>query len=462
MPAFDIKPTKPIPLKGFAPDQDPLTPGILLATNNAVPTVKGYRALASPQPISQALPSTPLGSVFPAFSDGTFEILAGTDQHIYRLNFLTGAWDECDNGQTYGGTGRWRFIQFADDVIALRLGELPQVAHGNGAQFGPLGGLPVHAGLGISVGGFVVLFDGTFWYSSAAGADDNWIPDVQTLAATGALYDYPGRITAAAQLFRNMIIFKQTSMWLGGFAGPPNTWDFHVISDSTGTWGQECVIPMADSLAFIGSDDFYVTNGYAPNRIPDSPKNWFFRLVQKERLGETYGWFDTLDSVLYWHFATKTAPAGLLDHYVAFGLRSQRWAEGSMMVPCVPYPLNRFPFSPDTPTLFDTNNILQQLSGTPGLMTLQTGYVGVPGQLSQLQGIHIEHGEGTHPEDAQCIPLHVSEIGTPPIASPPAVRSAGGWYRTRQYDRYHKVIVTTTGDCEVVSLAWALRPGGDR
>lgn len=451
---------KPVQIQGFAPDKDPLTAGIVLSCTNAIPTVRGFKALPSGVAVSNALPAPPLGATVAYYSDGSQRIVAGTASHLYSLD--SGAWVRADGAQTFTATQRWRFTQFGDDLLAFSSGQIPQFALGPTGTFAVLGGLPDHAPLVVSVAGFVVLGDGTFWYSSAAGTDNNWTPSVQTLAATGALYDFPGPITAVTQILRNIAMFKGTAMWIGKFIGPPTTWQFDVVSENVGTFGQESVVSLSDSLAFLGTDDFYVCSGYAPQRIPNSPIAWFFDNADPARLANVLGRYDSINSVIWWHFQSPTAGTTAYDRYVAYNIRAQRWAGGTLHLASVPHPNSASFMNPHTMYYFDSSFILRSFTGAPLMMQLTTGYVGVPGQLSQFMGARLHYSETGLPTTLQCNTRHTTQIGRPDIAGPTGVPGADDWYNFRQTDRYHHLLLSTSGDAEVTGISYQLRPAGTR
>ncbi len=37
-------------------------------------------------------------------------------------------------------------------------------------------------------------------------------------------------------------------------------------------------------IAFLGTDDFYITTGSTPQRIPNNLKEWFFATANRDRL----------------------------------------------------------------------------------------------------------------------------------------------------------------------------------
>lgn len=321
-----------IPFGSCNPDIDPLTPGVVLSTINAIPTVAGFRSLLAPEVLSNELPENPTSAIYTIYSDGSSRLVAGTQSHLYEMNTL-GNWSQIDSGQTFVALSRWRFARFGDDLIAVADNVAPQVATGPTGHFTALGGNPPFgAPLVVSVGGFVLMAKGTTWYSSAAAADNEWNPDIQTLADSGILYDEPGPITALSNILRTVVAFKNHAVWIGREAGAAPTWSFDLVSGANGTWCQECVIPGSDFVAFIGADDFYICTGYTPQAIPHAPKGWFFRTVDETRMTEITSRLDYLNGVLWWYFPTKHAPPHTTDYYIAYNLRGQRWAFGPQVI----------------------------------------------------------------------------------------------------------------------------------
>src|SRR5258708_1234292 len=171
-----------VPFGSFSPDADPLTPGVVLNTINAIPTMAGFRSLPGPEPLSNVLPGEPLGATYTVYSSGQARTVAGTRDHLYELK--NGLWVEIDGGQTFVALDRWPFARFGEDLIAVAANVAPQVATGPAGTFLPLGGdPPFGAEFAVAVGGFVLMAKGTEWFSSAAGADNDWVPNIQTLAA---------------------------------------------------------------------------------------------------------------------------------------------------------------------------------------------------------------------------------------------------------------------------------------
>ena len=459
-----------IPLGGFAPDKPPHTPGIILDASNAMPTIKGYRAMSSPTAYlgSAALPATPNGATVAYYSTQVSSVIAGTATKLYRLS-AGGVWNDATGGTVFAPTSRWRFFQFGDDVIAIANGVSPQVANGSTGTFAALAGTPpTNATTGATTLGTAFLFPGAQWFASASGLDNNWVANVQTLAANGTLYDYPGPILGAAPFYQTMIAFKQAALWVGRAVGPPNSWAWTLISNDTGTWDQEAIIILPDGIAFLGTDDFYITAGTVPSRIPNDLKEWFFTNADKAQLANTFAWYDELNSTLYWHFVSLNTPfATVCDQFVSYNIRAGRWCRGHLITPCVPWPNT-------SPTIrqglyFDNNNVLQQLSGAAGAASVLTGFVGDSNRLSQLFRVRSTFNLGVGgngpvaPTTKTLRALHVNSLSDSPTPSPaPPVLGTDGWFNLRQTDRYHQVEIGWRGDAEVIDVTFEARPAGIR
>jgi|SRR5215472_8021179 len=447
-----------IPLQDYAPDLPSDTPGILLDCNNAMPTTKGYKSRASPVQLAPALAQATFGSFLAYYGDGSTSVLVGGVNNIFRL--VSGAWQSVSGA--YTATGRIRFTQFNDDVIAVVPGYAsPLVATGSAGTFSNLGGSPPsNATVVLSIAGTVVLFSGANWYNSAFGNDISWTPDVQTLAGTGTLYDYPGPIVAAAPIFRAMVVFKKDAIWLGTFTGAPFIWNFQLISAETGTWGQECVCVLPDSIAFLGIDDFYVTTGYTPTRIPNNIRRWFFENVNMNYIQLTTSWYDASNATIYWHWCSNASPTPPnQDRYVSYNVRVGKWATGYIDMNTVvgntaPGMMNGLYIGSD--------KALYTWTGAPATMMLKTGYMGTPSRLSQLMRVRATYSAGQYPTSESLIPYHTYILGQPDATGPGTVLGADDWFNFRQYDRYHRVQLNTVGPAEVQSFAYEYRQGGTR
>lgn len=464
MGTYSVGNAQELDFKDYAPDLSPVTPGILLDMDGFEPTIKGFRARPTPVTYAPALPGTvtPIGGYVALFSDTSTKVYAASANDIFRLDGAT--WTNVATGFT--ATSRMRFAQFGDDVIAVANNISPLVATGPGAPFSLLTGTPPdNATNVVSVSSLVFMTVSDVWYNSAVGSDNNWTPNIQTLAATGQFTDFPGPVVALAPLFRNVIVFKEGSMLLGQLIGGTSIWSFQLLSDETGALCQEAVVLLPESVAFIGQDDFYVTNGNTPQRIPNNLKEWFFETADPNELGNMLSWYNHHTSVIYWHFvSTSPVVAHQPDLWVAFNVRAGRWAKGRLTTYFViPVTVGHHP-SLHGGLFFDVNKVLKTWTGDPGQAFIKTGYVGDPGRLSQVYRLRPKYN--VYPTGPSLpdlvIPFHTNILGQVPTQDAAAARGNDGWHYFRCYDRYHQVQISTNGDSEIVGAAMEMRVGGVR
>lgn len=114
---------QPLVFGAFVPDQLPVGADKLVTARNVLPAPNGYRAVPKFAAVSNTLPAAFLGGYSAISTDGTAYLLAGTATTLSRLS--GGAWSNLLTGLTV--TGRWRFVQFGDVVIAVNGGATQEV-----------------------------------------------------------------------------------------------------------------------------------------------------------------------------------------------------------------------------------------------------------------------------------------------------------------------------------------------
>ena len=451
---------KDIAVGEFAPDMDSTTPGIILDAIGAYPSSAGYRPLPQTAVIGAALDGLPLGSFLAYYSDETTRLFAATTTGIYYLN---GAVWTVSLSITLSGVVN--FTQFGDDVLMVaNLAGGVYIAAAKGTTFAAIVTSPANATTIISVSAQALAFAGANWYSSASGNDALWTPNVATLSATGVLYDAPGPVVGASALYRTALAFKKNSIFLGTQSGPPFSWSWDVISGETGTWGQGCIIEMTDSVAFVGLDDFWITSGYAPQRIQNSVKSWFFDNADPNYMASIQGWYDASQAILYWHFVSTIAPiTGVCDMFVSYNVRAKRWCNGHLSLSSVPYfsraatqiPL---PTSAHKPIFIDGAKVPRQFSGSAGPMSILSGYYGLSARKTQLMRLRPKYT--TYPASETLAIFHLETLGKGDQSTENPVLGTDGWWNMGQTDRYHRWMVQTKGVTELVGWTPELRIAG--
>lgn len=143
----------------------------------------------------------------------------------------------------------------------------------------------------------------------------------------------PYPISAAQKLRDGIAIYKQRSVYGGTFIGPPFFWQFQLLTEEAGTFCQESVVNLADFHLFLGPDDFYQTDGYTVSRIPNRLREWFFARFDQHHSANVRARYDRNVGVAFWHYPSINAvPAGSLDEWVAYNIRTGRWTRGALPV----------------------------------------------------------------------------------------------------------------------------------
>ena len=356
-------PIERVDLTAFSPDLRPDQPSIIVDSDQMFPTTRGLRTL--PYPIESG-PSLPGGWCYGAFEarylDETRRRFGGDNDSIQEL--VNGIWvDRTGGGQTYTmpSRGRWRWVQFGDVTLATNGSATDPLqgfhADSPGDGFLPVDGLPPHAKCITAAQNFVFLanllpasgsgqqVDSASWWTSGIADFAEWTPALATQSSNGYLYDTPGEITAAHSVGRDIIVYKNRSMYKFEYIGPPVVWANQILSQTAGTWGQESVIDIGGTHVFMGYDDFYIYDGSgAPRSIPSPLREWMFEGwgEQAAELDKNFGhaiWgrWDRELNLVFWHYpSTNIVQTNedqvVLDRWVCWNIGSDKWMRGSQNV----------------------------------------------------------------------------------------------------------------------------------
>ncbi|WP_179400686.1 hypothetical protein [Burkholderia guangdongensis] len=322
---------------------------------------------------------------------------------------------------------------------------------------------------------------GDFWYCSGSYDYTQWnYTNMQTLSAYGQLIDTPGPITGGGSLGANAILFKKNSMYLGTQTGYPVGWDFQAVSKTIGALNHECIVSTNNTLYFIGPDDFYAYQGYGlPVPIGENVRRWFFATLNPNYVGNISSYYDQTNRVIYWAFPSNNSLNGEIDTCLTYNWSTGTW--GMMNVPMQGFvtilngeltynsmgtewstynSLPNISYNSSfwinfllTPGYIDTTNTLQALSGTSTGATITTNAFGDIRYYSSMQQFFITFKQ--EPASGTAIWQGKTTLGS---SDPSIIASAtvGGLVLSDsridvdQSDRWHQLMMTFTGDFEVM------------
>jgi hypothetical protein len=322
---------------GFSPDLDPTQDGVIKGGSGVVPTMKGVEAAPSPQTTTNDdLTATAVGAVSVTLLDGATRTIIGTPTKLFEDTGTT--WTD-RSGDTYAA-GKWRFGQLGDTTLAASGKTTPiQRSDGDGGTFTTATGAPKATIIDV-VRGQVFAFDSDSalfgnqsdrWFASGLYDAGDWVPALATLSVSGRLVSTPGPILAGKRFNDDVAVYKENSMYLGRFVGPPEVWRFDVVSDEIGCFTQEAVVPVnAEGLPhshfFMGRDNFYFYDGTRPVPIGNPIRDFFFETeIDLSFRDNTRGVWDRDNSRVLWFYTSKTATDGALDKYISYNPRSNTW-----------------------------------------------------------------------------------------------------------------------------------------
>lgn len=482
-----------IPLLGFMPDADSTVPGALADCFNAIPTMRGMAGAATARDAgASALPSACRGATVLTRLDKVNRILAGTQTKLYELSGVTFV-DQSRAGSYTGGTeNRWRFAQFGNASLACNETELIQVSTGSGTPFADITQSP-KARIICVASGFVMAFglNATYvggdrsdaWACSGLYDYITWTPGASTQAAFGYLYDTPGEIRAAKNFGKGMVAYKEKSMYLGTYVGPPVIWQWDLIASNVGAISNEGVIDTGTSHLFIGRDDFWIFDGTRPRPIGAAIKEWFFANSDAAYLYRMRSHFNQAKNLCWWFYPTPGS-AGALTDAVVYNLNNERWGRVSLPIECVfeyqgaDTNYDNFPVDalatydtlPDLPfdsPAFDTSSVsmgvvaldhkIKTITGPCGTASITTGDFGDDDQYTTLSRVSPRF---INRPNASSLTHFTRNFDGDTLETRSTNSLSGSHYDPLASGRYHRLKIDMTGDFEIVGFSPALTPDG--
>lgn len=207
-----------------------------------------------------------------------FRQVTGT---VRLLTFREANIDEYDNtftktnrGTGYSTAANWCAAAWGNQIIAVSKANATQSS--TGAGFTALGGGSPKAGMVASNVNFVMLADvddsgsnvypDMVWWSAIRNPA-SWTPSLATQAGNVRLLDSPGPITALVA-YRNLFVaFKENSIFVGQYVGPPYVFSWQMVSSRVGCVGPHAVTELDGKLYFMCSSGFFEFDGQSITNV---------------------------------------------------------------------------------------------------------------------------------------------------------------------------------------------------
>lgn len=484
-----------VALTGWVPDADATAPGVILDCTALIPSVRGMKG--APAAISSgvsALGAAALGAGLVIDLAGTSYSYAGTATGLYKAG--ASAWSDVTRAFASGGAytastdTRWRFAQFGNTTLATQKADWMQFSN-SGATFDnvvlSVTKFPPKSSLAETAQGFVVLADcndsgaglGTSygdqanrWWCSAQFDYTDWTPAAITQCTTGLLVDSPGKITGLKRLGASLVAYKDTSLYLGTYVGPPAVWQWQMVPGEAGTASHESVVDIGDAHLFVGKSDFYRFDGSRPAPIGDGMREWFFSQLNASYAYKIVALHDKPAGNVYWFYPSGSSSS--LNACVVFNYKTGKWGKADRSIEAaVTYASGGLAYSGldtytyatlpavsyDSPfwgggggatmAIINTSHVLQFLTGTADSSSLTTSDFGSDARFSTLRRVRPRYL--TAPSAATMVPSYRDLTGAT-LTARPAVTQSTGKFDYLKSSRWHRFAITFTGAVELTGL----------
>ena len=479
------------PLLGFTPDLPPETPGALMDCDNLIPSELGMKAAPSLQdPVIDALPAAAIGGVLAQYLDGTRRLIIGTAAALYEQTG-TGFTDQSRvGGYTAGVDDRWRFAQFGNATVATNGTDELQESILTGA-FADVPDTPPVTKVIEATQGFVFAFNNNSatygdepdgWWCSAIYNQDVWTPSIAAQSAKGRLVDAPGPIVGAKALGSDIVAYKERSMFLGTYQGPPVVWGWRQVPGEIGAINHECIVSIGTAHIFIGPDNFYIYDGTRPQPIGDVVRKWFFADLSPTYSYRIIGSHDIANGLVYWYYPS-TAGDGTIDSAIVYSYRLNRWGLVSRSIECAVNYLagsitydnigttyatyDDLPATPyDSPiwiasksilAIVDTSHKVMTVSGAGEDSSLTTGDIGDDWQYSTLSSVRLR---STSKPLTGSLQTYYKTVLDDPVAVGVVSDLIEGKFDLLISARWHRLKIDMTGSVELSALDPVMTPDG--
>lgn len=281
-----------------------------------------------------------------------------------------------------------------------------------------------------------------------------------------------------------MVAYKNNSMYLGRYVGPPLIWAWQRIPGDIGCSGPESVVVIGTQHFFIGPSDIYVFDGTVPRPIGAPVREWFFEELNATHRDKIVGVSDLARDLVYWYYPSTASTDGALDSLLVYNFRTGQWGKQAVSIQAaVAYSSGQVTYD-GLGTLYSTYEDLPDIaydspfwladSTIPGVFADDTLYslTGEPGPAYMITG---DFGDlidysmfkratpryRVAPADAQGTNYHRSALGQTPQQDATIAMTADR-FDFRRVDRWHRLRIDTEGTMTINGLDVDLVRAGNR
>jgi hypothetical protein len=485
------------PLRGFSPDSEPRTAGVMTQCENIIPYESGFECAPSlqiPQGGSPVLPATCTGAGVTINLSAERRLFAGTLTNLYEL--IGQNWTTRGSGYTGGSDSRWKFESIGNDAVAVNGVDLIQ--RSTGAGFTTIPNSPVTKiiltsnnfllGFNINHGGQNAPDGWICCNKFADGSPDitNWTPNIATQGNKGRIISPGGEITNAIPLGDYIAIYKRTEIWIGRNVGGAEVFNYQKIEGGTaGCVGVDAAVDIGGAHFVVGSDNFWIFDGTRPYAIADRQvRQWFFNTASNAFLYKTKTVFDRKNNRVVVYYDANND--GLTESALVYHLVKKEWGRLSENVVTsaiqytqptfayddypttpaydgysdIPYDSPYWTAGASLPAVIDNSNRIKVYEGESVGGSFTTNDFGDDQAMTYLTRLRMRYTAApTTSTTCQVFKKQVSGSGW--------TAGVSGYLNDGKFDaiqcaRWHKAMFAFNGNARIVSYDVDVKPAGQR
>lgn len=170
-------------------------------------------------------------------------------------------------------------------------------------------------------------------YTSDSGDLTNWTVDATSLAFDRNI-EGSAKLISHAYVKGQYLLFTTSGVYTMFFVDKPDVWVVKLLTDADGIIGPHAVAELADSVVWMGQNDFYIYNGSVVSQIPNNTllhwmidnMNWpksYLSFARKVMEFNEVWWFfprgesDEPDTYIIWNYAEGHFTNGTLTRTAA-------------------------------------------------------------------------------------------------------------------------------------------------
>lgn len=293
---------------------------MLVVATNVHPMTNSYRPIAGADtPYSDALPANPRGLWYVQKQAGTYDILGGTQSTLQKMT--AAAWGQVGSGYSVPDDENWSGVQVGTNFYATNFTDGPQIYDIEvGGNFSALGGSPPTGRVIEVVNDHLFLGSTDDDPFGVAWSDTDDFDDWSAGNSGSQTFPDTGRVQAICGAASRII--TERAIWQITFQpGSSVVFTFDKIEQAKGTIAPSSVVKIGNTFGYLAEDGFWF-NGepIGEGRVND----YFFALIDRERLFSVLGALDPVRPIIYW--LGRTSESDTYDFGLMYNWQAKRWA----------------------------------------------------------------------------------------------------------------------------------------